>query len=107
VYAIHPRKNKPACRWTITDPAQREYFNRFYSAFPRHVARAAAEDAWAELNPDLALAERIIAGAKAYAEVSEGVARNYIKHPGPWLNDRRWEDDEQAQTRKEPKFVNV
>lgn len=75
------------------DPAQLEAFTRFYEAFPLHVGRAEAEKAWLTLNPDTALAVTIVAAARRYAEGVRDTEPKYIKHPGPWLNGRRWEDE--------------
>jgi hypothetical protein len=65
-------------------------FDRFYGAYPRHEAKAAARAAFAKLAPDDELLERIIADAsKRYV----GVEPKVIPHPATYLNQRRWEDE--------------
>lgn len=100
-------KRKPARR-APADPAQLESFARFYEAYPRHVGKADAEKAWIELAPAPEFIAAIMAGVERYAESVKDSEPKYIKHPGPWLRSRRWEDDlEKTETRKEPKFINA
>lgn len=75
------------------DPAQLRAFDQFYQAYPRHVGRAEGEKAWLKLNPDPELATRIMAAVSCYANEVRDTEPKYIKHPGPWLNARRWEDE--------------
>jgi hypothetical protein len=39
------------------------------------------------------LVAAIMAGVKRYTHSLQDVELNFIKHPGPWLNARRWEDE--------------
>ena len=78
---------------TRPEPAQVEAFNKFYQAYPRHVGKSDAEKAWLTLNPDPDLIAKIMAAVQRYAEDVQGSEPKYIKHPGPWLNARRWEDE--------------
>jgi len=73
--------------------AQLEAFTRFYSAYPRHVDREAAQKAWLRLSPSPELIAEIMAGVERYAETVKDTELKYVKHPGPWLNARRWEDE--------------
>lgn len=82
-------KRKP----TRLDPAAQEAFRQFYQAFPRHVARQEAQRAWLKLSPDAELIKVIMTGVRRYAEDVKDAEPKYIKHPGPWLNGRRWEDE--------------
>lgn len=69
-------------RWT---------FDAFWSAYPRRVAKAAAEKAWkAALNH--AAPSLIVAGAARYASEVADRTPDKIAHPATWLNGRRWED---------------
>ncbi len=77
---------------TRPDPAQLEAFDRFYEAYPRHVARQAALAAWDRLNPNPELQTSIIAAVARYAQENENTEQRYIPHPATWLNGRRWED---------------
>lgn len=75
------------------DPIQAEALAEFYEAYPRHVGRAEAEKAWMKLDPNSELRAKIMIGTRRYAEEVQGSEPKYIKHPGPWLNARRWEDE--------------
>jgi phage replication O-like protein O len=75
------------------DPRQIGAFNMFYAAFPRHVDRAGAEKAWLDLNPDPELTARIMKAVRVYADSIQDVEPRFIKHPGPWLRGKRWEDE--------------
>lgn len=68
-------------------------FDQFWDAFQNKKNRDKAFQAWIKLNPDDALAEQIIAGAKKYVQ-SRGDVPKYWKHAQGWLNDRRWEDED-------------
>jgi len=80
-------------------------FQKFYQAFPRHVAKAEAEKAWAQLAPGPDLAATIASAAERYAESVRDKDPEYIKHPAAWLRARRWEDE--LGRRREPKFINA
>lgn len=70
-------------------------FERFWRSYPRRVAKAAALKAWCRLDPDEALAEKIIRAVQNQktwlAWTKDG--GQYIPHPTTWLNQRRWEDE--------------
>ena len=80
-------------RGSVPDPTQVKAFGEFYEAYPRHVGKAEAERAWMKLNPNKELREKIMIGTRRYAEEMRDSEPKYIKHPGPWLNARRWEDE--------------
>lgn len=81
---------------TRSDPPQVEAFARFYSAYPRHVAREVAQKTWLELSPSPELQMLIMAGVARWAAENEGVEKKFIPHPATWLNGRRWEDEPAA-----------
>ena len=85
----HSKKRKRSA----PDPAQLEAFAGFYEAYPRHVGRAEAEKAWLKLNPSPALTETILTAVARYTDEVSNTEPKYIKHPGPWLNAKRWEDE--------------
>lgn len=93
----HSKKRKQSA----PDPAILTAFHEFYQAFPRHVAKQEAERAWRKLNPDAELVKAIMAGVRRYAEEVKGAEPQYIKHPGPWLNGRRWEDEVEGANRSD------
>lgn len=67
-------------------------FAAFWAVYPRHVAKMAAQRAWATATrwtpPDV-----IVAAAASYAQQCAGKDPKYIAHPATWLNGRRWQDE--------------
>jgi hypothetical protein len=70
-------------------------FDRFWAAYPRRVAKAAAVKAFTKLRADDDLLQRILA-ALSEAKRSPGWLKDggqFVPHPATWLNGRRWEDE--------------
>ena len=69
-------------------------FDDFWSAYPRHVKKKTAFEAWLKLKPDEELRKKIIADIirRKSSEWSKTDIR-YIPHPSTYLNQRRWEDE--------------
>lgn len=76
-----------------SDPAALAAFSQFYQAYPRHVGKEDALEAWTKLAPSPELVAEIMAGVERYAETVKDADPKFIKHPGRWLNARRWEDE--------------
>lgn len=80
-------------------PAGTDHFPAFWRAFPRRIARAAAERAWlaalrggADPLTIIAAAERF--AARRSAEEPDAVKRErFTPHPASWLNGQRWHDE--------------
>lgn len=66
-------------------------FDDFWAAYPRKVGKGDAAKAWDKL-PRGVDRSRVIAAASRYAADPNREDR-YTKHPGPWLRDRRYEDE--------------
>ena len=84
-----PRRRKPS---TLTK-TQETRFNAFWAVYPRKVSIGDAEKAWAKIEPDEELAERIINAvetAKAFDSRFREI--RYTPHPATWLNGREWEN---------------
>jgi hypothetical protein len=70
-------------------------FDAFWEAYPRRIGKEEARKAYRKAlkltTPDV-----ILAGAKRYRREVEkaGTEMQFVKHPGPWLNAGRWEDEE-------------
>lgn len=72
-------------------------FVDFWAVYPRHVAKASAQQAWTRaLN--VTTAAVIIAGAAQYASEVADRDPGKIAHASSWLNGRRWEDPPGANT---------
>lgn len=68
-------------------------FSEWYKAYPKKMARADAERAWAKMNEaDREAAMAAVAAHVRYWEAC-GTERQYMPYPATWLNGRRWEDE--------------
>ena len=67
-------------------------FLEFWNVYPRKQSKL---DAWKAYQKALKSTDesRILAGVRAYALVSIGKDKNFIKLAGGWLRDERWEDE--------------
>ena len=70
-------------------------FDQFWSAYPKKVAKAAAQKAWTKLSPDDGLVNRIMDSLRKLKGSDEWKRDDgrYIPHASTWLNGRRWEDE--------------
>ena len=70
-------------------------FEAFWEAFDDKRGREPAFKSWEKINPDSELADKIIAGAEAYANWRKTIKPKDQtgKMAQGWLTDRRWEDD--------------
>jgi hypothetical protein len=100
------RKPKPL----LLDP---DGFERFWSAYPRRIAKAKAQGAWQALNPPPALSAAIIAAVEAQKRTEQWTRDDgkFIPHPTTWLHQRRWEDEIMPASRvrrsSEPDFATL
>lgn len=69
-------------------------FVRFWEVYPRKVGKGEARKAWAKLMKAGVDHEVVIAGAARYRDdpLRKRRGDEYTKHPGPWLNAERWDD---------------
>ena len=76
----------------------KERFERFWKAYPRHENRKKAEDAFNALKVDDSLLERMIASIEKQKSGKQWLedGGQYIPHPTTWLHGKRWEDEVQA-----------
>lgn len=73
-------------------------FDRWYSEYPRKVHRAAAERAFADIDPDDELVDRMVSKTREWASSPEWTkdGGQYVPYPASWLNGSRWTDDSPA-----------
>lgn len=86
---------------TLTD-TQLARFSRWYAHFPVKKARADAQKAWGQIDPDDALTDwMIIAIENQIAERSRKLARNIWvpewKLPATWIRKECWDDEVQLE----------
>ena len=73
------------------------WFDEFWSVYPRRVAKATAQKSF----------KKMCTSEKVFGEIMDGLRKQiptwkdpkYIPHPATWLNNRRWEDEEQTEWR--------
>lgn len=72
-----------------------ELFNDFWTVYPRKANKQSAIKAWKKLNPDEALAQRIIQAVNAFksSQPWQQDSGRYIPYPATFINGRRWEDE--------------
>lgn len=86
------KRVRPAPKPSTLTRAQLARFERWYAAYPRHEKRPEAERAWARLDPDDAMTDRLIADVDARKRGRKWLA-NFINLPANYLAQRIWEDD--------------
>ncbi|MFB9283135.1 helix-turn-helix domain-containing protein [Pseudoclavibacter helvolus] len=70
---------------------ERDFFGEFYDAYPRPVARKAAQKAFEKAAREVAPAE-LVAAAQRFAADPNLPEQKFIPHPTTWLNQGRWTD---------------
>jgi hypothetical protein len=87
------RKKSPSKDW-------RESFSSdFWPAYPRKVAKGAAEAAWFKLGSGLsreeevALFNAVMDGLERWKLAHKDTEEDFIPHPATWINQRHWEDE--------------
>lgn len=75
-------------------------FERFWSAYPRHVNKQAALKAFKKINPDDAVMEIILREIERQSKSAQWTkdGGQFIPHPATWLNGSRWEDELPAES---------
>jgi hypothetical protein len=69
-------------------------FAEFWQAYPRRVARGAAEKAYNRIIRSREATEaELLAGAMRYAAQRDGEDARFTKHPATWLNGKCWMDE--------------
>lgn len=70
-------------------------FERFWSAYPKKVAKAAALKAWGKIKPDQELTNTILEAIEKHKQSDQWRkdGGQYIPNPSTWLNGKRWDDE--------------
>ena len=70
-------------------------FDRFWSVYPRKVAKPDARKKFDSLNPDEQLLEKMILAVERQKQSDQWTkdGGQYIPHPATWIHKRRWEDE--------------
>jgi hypothetical protein len=87
---------------TIYTETTRDYFNEFWQAYPKKVAKESALKAWNQINIDEATVDKILKAIKDQDIASQ--EQQFIPYPATWLNNRRWEDEVDAKPKSNLKY---
>jgi hypothetical protein len=71
-----------------------EAFQKFWTEYPRKVAKGDAENAWAKINPSEHLTGEILSAVQRAKTSTDWLkdSGQYIPYPATWLNRKGWED---------------
>ncbi|MFH0987633.1 MAG: hypothetical protein V1841_01935 [Patescibacteria group bacterium] len=77
-------------------PHLQSFFDEFWTEYIRKVSKNDAKKAIDELNPDIDLQQKILAGERRAQKFDPNwIKRDFehVKLPGGWIRQRRWEDE--------------
>lgn len=72
-----------------------DHFDAFYKAYPRKVGKAPARKAFDKLKVTETMLSDIMTAIERDKASKQWQDRQYIPHPATWLNQRRWEDEQE------------
>ncbi|MCA1596113.1 MAG: hypothetical protein LC772_06780 [Chloroflexi bacterium] len=91
---------KPTATKPKAPPAAPDGFEELWDAYPRHDAKAKAQQAWRKLAPSEHLRERILERVRLLCTMPDWTDHRYshdgrdcVPYLATWLNGRRWEDE--------------
>lgn len=93
----------PKPTWGKTEKL-RAFADSFWPAWPRKVAKAAAEKAWLKHASTPELADKIVRAARDQGPQLTKNGLEYCPYPATWLNDRRFEDEPVTPDSVEPEI---
>lgn len=76
-------------------------FDRFWAAYPKHVAKGDAEKAWRALKPSPLLVDEMIKALDWQRQQAQWVkdGGSFVPFPATWLRAKRWLDEAPAALR--------
>jgi len=79
-------------------------FDEFWTAYPRKIAKADAEKAWAKIKPDL---QTVITALEWQCKSEDWTKENakFIPFPASYLNSKRYEDEKPAAKSNAESFI--
>ena len=69
----------------------RDYFNEFWIAYPKKVAKEDAISAWRKIKLDDIIFAKMLKAIKD--QKLSDTEKKFIPNPATWLNKKRWEDE--------------
>ncbi|TFC30089.1 helix-turn-helix domain-containing protein [Cryobacterium sp. MDB1-18-2] len=89
---VNPQIEPPVKDLIAHEPTIDEYFEAFYSAYPRHTGKAPARIKFAVAAKKLPPAT-LVAAAIAYRDDPNRTPDlNFVRHPATWLHQEGWDD---------------
>lgn len=84
-----------------------EGFKRFWAAFPRRQKKKDARKAWADIHPDAALVDTIIAALNWQCRQPQWLKDDgqFIPLGGSWLRGERWDDEPYENPKRSPAAI--
>lgn len=75
--------------------SKQDYFDIFWSSYPKKVGKGAAEKSWKKIKPTKDLLEKMLNAIETAKQSMQWNKDNgqYIPNPATWLNQKRWEDE--------------
>jgi hypothetical protein len=83
------------------DAADRDRFERFWQAYPKHVGMQAAWRSWVKCKPSEELLATMLAALAWQCQQDDWLrdGGRFVPHPSTWLNQGRWQDEPNHQPR--------
>lgn len=72
-----------------------DFFNSFWSRYPRKTAKGEALKAWSKISVTPMIMDEISDSLEAHIKSSQWTRDNgdYVPHASTWLNQKRWQDE--------------
>lgn len=71
-------------------------FNEFWSSYPKKIAKSTAEKSFNKLKVNDELLKKILSSLEIQKQSRQWQDKQYIPHASTYLNQRRWEDEEDS-----------
>jgi len=88
-----------------------ELFNKFWKLYPNRKGKESARKRWLKLQPDKELFETIMQAVKAQIAWRDNALKNEFRpewpNPATWLNQKRWEDEIENDSRSEGDYSDI
>lgn len=82
----------------------KERFEKFYFSYPRKVGKANVEKWFNKNKPDEELFNKIMTALEEHKKTKQWQDKQFIPHPSTWLNQKRWEDEIEIDSKKMSKY---
>lgn len=83
----------------IPDPTS-EYFIKFWKEYPRKDSRLSAEKAFAKIKATDEILTQMLKKIETQKQSKQWSDKQFIPYPATWLNQKRWEDEEDEENTK-------